>query len=270
MVSIKTNSRSRDSESLDVVKNAREGVEEALYWHTVGILADSGATLGTAVAIRWNKHCIFLTANHVIRTTSDKDLRFYFRPSGTVVRDEWGSVPPGVIRLQAPTEIATFDRFEAPRMDVAALIVSPILENQVNVRFHDLSKNPKLPRPFLEPVAAIGYPADSQKQFETNFPAIAACNIWGNLDSGKDWRPDDFKPRSQLLLKFLPAQFGRHPGGFSGAGIWYHTLTPKPGIWSPNLALAGICTHYYPRRTFLLITRVERLVAFLNKIAPAG
>jgi hypothetical protein len=64
-----------DSESFDVVKSAREGLEEALYWHTVGILADSGTTLGTAVAIRWNKHCIFLTANHVIRKTSDKNLR---------------------------------------------------------------------------------------------------------------------------------------------------------------------------------------------------
>ncbi len=257
-----TSPRPFDGESFDTVKNAREGLEEALYWHTVGILADSGANLGTALAVRWNKQCIFLTANHVIQTTRDKDLRFYFRPSGTVVRGEWGSVPSGVVQLQLPTEITIFDRFEARGTDVAALIVSPILEDQVNVRFHDLSRNPKLPRPFLEPVAAIGYPADSHKQLAPNFAAIGASSIWGNVDTGKDWRPDDFRPRSELLLKFGPAELGRHPGGFSGAGIWYHKLTPKPGIWSPNLALAGICTHYFPRRMLLLITRVERLLQF--------
>jgi hypothetical protein len=70
------------------------------------------------------------------------------------------------------------------------------------IRFHDLSANPKLPRPFLEPVAAIGYPADSHKQLAPNFAAIGASSIWGKVDTGKDWRPEDFRPRSELLLKF--------------------------------------------------------------------
>src|SRR5580704_3513165 len=97
---------------------------------------------------------------------------------------------------------------------------------------------------------------------------IPPCNIWGNVHNGKAGRPENFRPRTNLLLKFFPAELGVHPGGFSGAGIWYHKPTPKPEVWSPNLALAGICTHYYPRRTLLLITRVERLVTFLDKIAP--
>lgn len=70
-------------------------------------------------------------------------------------------------------------------MDVAALIVSPILDNQVNVRFHDLSASPKLPRRFKESVAAIGYPAASHKQLAPNFAAIGASSIWANVDAGK-------------------------------------------------------------------------------------
>src|SRR5580704_79027 len=263
-----TNPGPFDGESFDTVKNAREGLEEALYWHTVGILADSGANIGTAVAVRWNNHCIFLTANHVVRSTANEELRFYFRPQGTMKRAEWGSVPSGPLNLEPPLELHVFDRFESSSMDVAALIVSPILDKQVNVRFHDLSENPKLPKHFKEPVAAIGYPADSKKHFSPNLQAIAPCNIWGNVHNGKAGRPEDFRPRTNLLLKFFPAELGVHPGGFSGAGIWYHKPTPKPEVWSPNLALAGICTHYYPRRTLLLITRVERLVTFLDKIAP--
>jgi hypothetical protein len=241
-----------------------EGIEEALYWHTVGIVTDSGNGLGTSVAIRWNRHCIFLTAKHVIETTDDQDLRFFFRPTGTVVRGDWGA--PG-IRMEPARPVPIFHRFLHPSVDVAALIVSPVLEKQVNVRFFDLRCCSKLLRP-VSSVAAIGFPWDSKQDLTPNAAAIAACTLWGNLDHGKDWRPADFRPGSQLLLKFLPAEFGRHPGGFSGAGVWYHQPTPKPGVWNPNLALAGICTHYYRRQTLLLILRVERLADFLEKIAP--
>ena len=259
-----------DFESPDLKHNAMEGIEESLYWHTVGIVADSGAGLGTSVAVVWNNHRILLTARHVVQTTIDDHLRFFFRPSGTLLRGEWGEVPPDKLRVSPPARIEIFQRFENADLDIAALFVSPELEHSVNVRFHNLGEAPKLPRPIPPSVAAIGYAADSQTELAPNASAIAAVRLWGNLDQGRGWRPDDFRPRSQLLLEFLPAQFGRHPGGFSGAGIWYHKPTPAPGVWSPNLAMAGICTHYFPRRHRLLILRVERIVAFLSKIAPGG
>jgi hypothetical protein len=257
------------AETLSTINNAMEGVEEALYWHTVGILAASGASIGTAAAIRWNKHSLLVTADHVISDTADADLRFYFRPPGTMKRAEWGSIPSiphDTVSFTPPINVQIFDRFVDPKMDVAALIVSPVLDNHVNVRFHDLAVSPKLSSPMQEPVAVIGYPADSRKLFAPSSPAIAASHVWGNID--KSWEPEGFRPRSQLLLKFLPAQVGVHPGGFSGAGVWYHKPTPKPGIWSPNIALAGIVTHYYGRHAVLLIVRVESLVRFLDKIAP--
>jgi hypothetical protein len=256
-----------DAEGRSTIKTAMEGVEEALYWHTVGILAASGAGIGTAAAIRWNRHCLLVTANHVISDTADSDLRFYFRPSGTMKRSRWGVVPSGLVSLSPPIAIISFDRFVARSLDLAALIVSPTLENQVNVKFHDLGASPKLPRPMREPVQAIGYPSDSLKLFSPGSPAVAACGISGSLDL--TWRPPDFKPRRDLLLKFPGAEEDVHPRGFSGAGVWYHKPTPKPGIWSPNVALAGIVTHYYERQARLLILRVEKLVSFLKKIAPA-
>jgi hypothetical protein len=258
-----------DTASQSTIRNAVEGVEEALYWHTVGVLTSSGTGIGTAAAIRWNKHCLFVTANHVISDTADTDLRFYFRPSGTMKRAIWSSLPapiPSGVGFTPPTAVMSFDRFVARNVDLAALIVSPTLEDQVNVKFHDLAASPKLPRPMREPVQAIGYPSDSLKLFSPSSPTVAACSIFGSLDL--TWRPQDFKPRRDLLLKFPGANEGVHPGGFSGAGVWYHKPTPKPRVWSPNLALAGIVTHYYKGHARLLILRVEKIVGFLNKIAP--
>src|SRR5882762_3071434 len=75
--------------SLEVQKNAMEGIEEAVYWHTAGIVTDSGKNVGTATAVRWNKHLLLLTADHVINKTADRDLLFVFRPPGTLERTPW-------------------------------------------------------------------------------------------------------------------------------------------------------------------------------------
>lgn len=243
-----------------------EGIEEALYWHTVGIVTKSHA--GTAVAIRFNQQTLFLTAKHVVADTADKELGFFFRPPGTIKRTDWWQdhAPSG--RISPALSVEVLDRFQHRRLDLSALIVSPRVEKIVNVRFFDLSDSAKLPRP-TSSVAAIGFPADSVQSLPGGAKAIAAAPIWGNIDKGKDWRPDDYQPRTHLLLRFLPATIGKHPGGYSGTGVWYHAPTPKPGLWTPNLGLAGLVTHYYTRKQMLLILRVEKLAKFLSEICPS-
>jgi hypothetical protein len=56
----------------------------------------------------------------------------------------------------------------------------------------------------------------------------------------------------------------KHARGFSGAGVWFDK--PTQGAWHPNLGLAGVCTHYYPRRKLLSVVRIEQVIRFLNKI----
>lgn len=258
--------KARTDERFDVNKNAMEGIEEALYWHTIGIV--TGSHIGTGIAIRFNKHSVFLTAKHVIDEAADDELGFFFRPSGTLKRTDWwqSHSPAGRIAPALSTDI--LDRFQHPNLDLACLIVSPLLGKSVNVRFFDLPVSARLPRE-VSSVAAIGFPADSRQQLLGGGNAVAAAPIWGNIEKGKHWRPDDYKPRSHLLLHFLPATVGKHPGGFSGAGVWHHVATPKPGLWTPNLALTGLVTNYYPRKQMLLILRVEKLVTFLRRVCPA-
>jgi hypothetical protein len=263
----KKKTKTLENEPFDLKKNAMEGIEEALYWHTVGVVEASGSTIGTAVAIRYNKHCVFLTANHVIDETPDENLGFFFRPPGTLKRKDWWQENSLPGRIAPAQRVKIFHRFVSRHSDLAALVVSPLLEKSFNVRFFDLCPTIRLPKP-MPSVAAIGFPADTLQNLGPQAKAVTAAPIWGNVETGRHWRPADFRHSDHLLLHFLPATVGRHPGGYSGAGVWYHAPTPKPGIWSPNLALAGIVTHYYPRKQMLIISRVEKLTKFLNKIAP--
>jgi hypothetical protein len=254
------------AEPFDLKVNAMEGIEEALYWHTAGVVTDLGNGLGTATTIRFRNHCFLLTANHVVENTFDKDLRFFFRPPGTLKRSDWWQKNPMVGRFEGAQAIDIFHRFRHPKADVAALVVSPVLPDQCNVRFFELGDVAQLPRP-LSSVAAIGFPVDS-RQHLGRATFVAAHPLWGNVERGRHWRPTDYRPRRNFLLRFLPATEGRHPGGYSGAGVWCHRSTPKPGLWSPNIALAGMITHYFPRQQFLLIERIETLLSFLRAIAP--
>ena len=244
-----------------------EGIEEALYWHTVGVVTDLGNGLGTATAIRFRNQCFLLTANHVLKNTTDKNLRFFFRPSGTIKRADWWQKRSLIGRFEGAQAIHIFGRFRHPKADLAALVISPILQDHVNVRLFELGDVAKLPKPLPSSVAVIGFPADSLQQFGPS-TFIAASTLWGNVETGRHWRPTDYRPRSNFLLRFIHAKEGKHPGGYSGAAVWYHGPTPKPGLWSPNLAMVGMITHYFPRRNFLLIERIERICSFLRAITP--
>jgi hypothetical protein len=254
-----------DSEPFELKKNAMEGIEEAVYWYTVGVVSDRGNGLGTAVAIRFRGQYILLTANHVIKDTADDDLGFFFRPHGTLKRTDWwqSSSPTG--GMEAAHVVEIFHRFRDPRADLAALIVSPKLEAEKNIRFYDLPDRIEPPkRP--SSVAAIGFPVDTLVHLGPGVRAVSPCPIWGNLEKNARSHLSGYNPRKNLLLTYHPAEDGRDPHGFSGAGIWHHE--PAPKIWTPNLALAGIVTDYYRGPRLLLISRIKNVLAFLRKIAP--
>lgn len=245
-----------------------EGTEEVLYWHNSGIVDRSGSTSGTAVAVRFNTHCLLLTALHVINRTPNEDLGFFFRPSGRIKRtDCWQDHPPSR-RVAPPLQVRIFERFENPKLDLAALVVSPSLDRFVNIRFFDLLATVKLPRE-MPSVVAIGFPPDSVRKVGPN-SAIVAAPIWGAVEKGKESQPDNYQPRRHLLLRFWPAAIGKRPRGFSGAGVWYHhQRAQEQNMWTPNVCLAGMVTDYYPQKHILRILRVEKIARFLDQICPA-
>lgn len=244
-----------------------DALEEAAYWHTVAIIEKSGKTIGTATAIRWRDRTFLITAQHVTRKTSNKELRFFFRPPGTLERTNWRTAPVGPVKLASPFRLNIIGRYEDPRVDLTALELIPRLEREQNIRFYEPPGDAKTPRPRPQDVWAIGFPEDSVERIAEAAYAFASSPLWARVVKTPRPAPDGFNPRKHILFDFQPAQDGRRPRGFSGSGVWYRDTTPKDKVWMPNLKLLGICTHYYPERKLLLLVRIEALLRFLQSKA---
>ena len=82
----------------------------------------------------------------------------------------------------------------------------------------------------------------------------------------------DYDPSKHFLLKYDGGQQKWHPGGYSGAGVWYHQ---EPGVvWQALSFLAGMETSFYSNRQLLRCVRVETIVRFLvelfGELGPDG
>src|SRR5262252_4729005 len=92
------------SKQLDLINREGEAIEEAVAWHTVGIIADEGQSIGTGSAILWRNHPLILTARHVIETSPDSDLWFHFRDACTMQLSGRGAPPPSRRTIQAQSQ----------------------------------------------------------------------------------------------------------------------------------------------------------------------
>lgn len=206
-----------------------EGIEEALYWHTVGIVAERGKTIGTATAIRWKNNTLLLTANHVIEKTLDCDLGFFFRPPGTLKHSDWWQKSPQTGPVIVPSFPKILQRHQDPRADIAALLVPANLEQENNVKFFDLGEGVKLPRRINSSLAAIGFPADSQERLAPMAAAIGANRSW--LSAGNPIAAsDEFmrlgsltpSPRSKNFTLFSCSRLaGTSRAAMSALGSWW-------------------------------------------------
>ena len=143
---------------------AVQAYEEAIPWHTVGIIARSEAAvpqqgIGTGAAVEWNRHFIILTAKHVIADTPRDELRFFLRPGGTLESANVKEVDPNTIGVESrrclPIRSLTLSDVE----DIALIELDATATSIDNLRFHVLERNTATPPPG-ETVTVAGYPSD--------------------------------------------------------------------------------------------------------------
>lgn len=252
-------------------EHAKQAIEEFVCSHICGVgMRPSGTQVpgvGTATAIRWKRQTFLLTADHVVKDVPNENLEFVFRPPGTLERSIWWqSTPPRPAKYLRARQIKIVRRYRSLKDDLAALEVGRELED--HVRFFDLLPESKVVRPTGSSICTIGVPFDSLVRLAPGAIAFSVTVHWGELVGPGRRLLDGFKPRKHLLLEFPPADEGRHPGGFSGAGAWYQAPSAEPPVvWSFRPVLAGIITHFYPTPKVLRISRIESVIAFLRTIA---
>lgn len=173
--------------SRDTQTQAFMSIEERIYCHTCAVSAISTKTgfpeTGTATAIRWKGRTFLITADHVIRDYADTQLRFAFRPPGTLRRaDWWQSSKPGTDTLIRAVPVQIIARFRSRKKDdLAALEVPSTLEAEGRIMFFDLDEGSKVLRPIGSSVGAIGFPFDSLENVAPLTAAFTGYALWGML-----------------------------------------------------------------------------------------
>jgi hypothetical protein len=257
-------------EEFQKTKHAADAIEERVAWYTVGIVTGSGERkrqgIGTGAAVRWRGQHYILTAEHVLRETDPQDLRFFFRPDNTLRREEREEV---MARPGVPT------RWLLPPADlqVAAPIVDADLDLAVIPVRSDLQKS--RPVLFFEIDAGRASPAENTTVITTGFPfditrltfkdeRVAFTSVvWTEVVPPLDGLDRKYDPNRHFLTPFDVDPPTADPAGFSGAGVWYRK-GDTPGIWHPNLDLAGVVIGYYRRSRVLQIVRREAVEGFLS------
>lgn len=249
---------------IDLINREGEAIEEAVAWHTVGIVADVSQSIGTGSTILWRNRPLILTARHVIETTPDSDLWFHFRDPGTMQRSPVEELPHRRdVIYKRKVRIKIVDRRSSADVDLAALEIQRSIEDEHSVQFFDLREDAVTPAPGTI-ITMRGYPSDLKRIVAPGIAASFALIQWSRIQDRPHFAP--FDPTLEFLTRFVPADKGKRAYGYSGAGAWFDT--PTDGVWHPNLGLAGVCTAYFPRRKLLSILRIERITHFLSEAFP--
>jgi len=208
---------------------------------------------------------LILTAGHVIEGSPDDDIWFYFRHEGTMKRSPIEELPHRRdVEYKTKVRIKIVGLYCSQKVDLAALEVERSIDREHRVRLFELPEHSATP-PSGTVMTMRGYPSAQARVVAPGSAAAFAMLQWGRIQEKPRFEP--FDPATEFLTPFVAANQGMHARGFSGAGVWFDR--PTDGVWHPNLGLAGVCTHYYPRRKLLSILRIEQVMQFLDEAFPA-
>lgn len=209
-------SRNGMSGKFDLAENIGYAVEEAVAWHTLGIVADSGKSIGTGTAILWRQRSLILTARHVIESSPADGISFHFRHEGTMKRsplDELWSRPD--IRYTRKVALEIRGMRCSKDTDLAALEVPREIDEQYRVKFFELGEGSVTP-PSETLITMRGNPRDLAKAVAPGVLASFAMVQWARIQKRPLFEPYD--PKSEFLVKFVAAEQGKHARGYSGIG----------------------------------------------------
>jgi len=253
-------------------EHGHDAVEEQVAWHTVGIVSGSGDPkwlgIGTGCAIRWHDQDFILRADHVIRDTDPRDLRFFFRAPGALNRKERsellelkGVATKSLVPFRE-TQIGEPIRF--PELDIAAIPVNRQIEHEPLVQFFRLNEGGQTP-PEGSQLIIMGFPHDISR-LTTDDERVAFTSIeWTDVHPNQTNLDRKFDPDRHFLSRYYVTEEhpDAEPHGFSGAGVWTPVRVPPPAVWYPKLALAGLTIGYYRTSTVLQSIRREIIEDFL-------
>src|SRR5437879_122369 len=167
--------------NIELIDREGEAIEEAVAWHTVGIVADDGQSIGTGSAILWRQRPLVLTAGHVIERSPDDDIWFYFRHEGTMKRFPIEELPNRRdVKYKAKVRIKIVGRYCSQNPDLAALEVERSIDCEHRVRLFELLEDSATP-PSGTVITMRGYPSAQARVVLPGTAAAFAMLQWSRI-----------------------------------------------------------------------------------------
>lgn len=251
---------------------AADAIDEAARLSTVGIVGGSGEQkwqgIGTGSLIRWNQQHVVLTAEHVVAGTSSEDLRFFLpleNPPRTAERDVLQSLRGVPTKDLLPfSEIGVHAIVSDPTLDLAALVIDSRLDGRHSTaRFFEMASGGQTPAEG-QVIVARGFPHDLSRLTLQNDRVVFMYGHWAEIVADHH-ELENFDPVLHFLAPFDDSVKDAHPAGLSGSAQWFSRPTPAPGLWTPNLDIAGVTITYYGSDRLLKMVRREVVEQFLSR-----
>ena len=238
-------------------------LSNAMYRYTFGIVGNGeggleGRGIGTGIGVSWRGQFLILTAAHTMETTAYEQLYILLPHESLVtpsssIRTDW-TLPASIgntrVQFNDPQVLLDSDR------DLAAFVLPSQALEQARRHFYSLDDSQTTPQPVAQ-IGFLGYPKATRLPVGLNFVATpySSCGLMVAVPDGSD-------PDSQIAISYPPTT-SVDPHGVSGSGLWLPTSVTE-GLWTPEVSLVGLVTHYDPQPQVLLGYRVEELVTFLK------
>lgn len=230
---------------------------------------------GSGCPMIWGQHHFVLSAAHVFESAKPTDIRVfmcanlparYKSREALTMRDIMDGLP---LTEDSVIHQCTWE-------DLAVVTVDP--EKFPDIKFIEPQRYWVDPPPG-ENVHCCGFPSDhslmvnrravSPKRDEVDL-AIWSTIFGGPVlpfPSGEEVRfhYDDLDPDRHYLIPYDGAGVSKHPGGISGAAVWWESAEKKI-IWRPNFRFAGTATHCHKNGTIVRVVKASVVRRFLAEL----
>jgi hypothetical protein len=225
--------------------------------------------------MKWGGHHFVLSAAHVFENAEARDLRvFTYSSLPLEYKGREALTKRDIVDGTPLTDSSVIHRCEWE--DLAVVTVDP--QKFPGVDFTEPDKD------WIDPavgenVHCCGFPSDhsvmvnqktvGHKRVEVDL-AVWPTSFGGPVlpfpsSDELKFHYDDLDPNSHYLIPYDGAGVSKHPGGISGAAVWWES-DEKQLIWRPNFRFAGTCTHCHKKGTRVRVVKATAVRRFLGDL----
>lgn len=256
-------------------QQARIGIEEAVYWHTVIIdvsLACDNLAIGTGSLVKINEKPFILTCEHVVKKHyKDEHLVFLYRTDKAMGQGDIREIQEAPLlelvkktSRAFPKKIPVINRFysDDAEDDLVLLELNPKTKEIKECRFFELLNTTVLAPKIDMVVYVMGSPTALARQVAKK--GFGIFNYFLGSKIIKEIDCEGFDSKKHFLIDFAIDKDSVDPSGLSGAGVWTRLPSGKDRIWTPNLYLVGVQTGMLKISQFLKATKATRIFRLIK------